>query len=109
MALPTGESYRIVSGGTYFRLPISPFDLDDAVLRRLPRRLLIDLPGPAEREGENTGAMNHVLLIRVVVTEILKILLRDEKVSSDVDLAALAKRTDAFSGSDLKRAHLDCS
>ncbi|OCH95005.1 AAA-domain-containing protein [Obba rivulosa] len=63
-----------------------PFDLDDAVLRRLPRRLLVDLPGEKEREGN----------------EILKILLRDETLSPDVDLKVLAKRTECFSGSDLK-------
>ncbi|TFY81767.1 hypothetical protein EWM64_g2244 [Hericium alpestre] len=61
-----------------------PFDLDDAVLRRLPRRLLVDLPGENERR------------------EILKILLRDEKLAPDVDLQDLAKKTDTFSGSDLK-------
>jgi len=61
-----------------------PFDLDDAVLRRLPRRLLVDLPGEKERE------------------EILRILLRDEKLSPGVDLKALAKRSESFSGSDLK-------
>ncbi|KAJ3513651.1 hypothetical protein NLJ89_g2831 [Agrocybe chaxingu] len=61
-----------------------PFDLDDAVLRRLPRRLLVDLPGEKER------------------AEILKILLRDEKLASDVDIDILAKKADSFSGSDLK-------
>ncbi|KAF8797953.1 AAA-domain-containing protein [Phlegmacium glaucopus] len=61
-----------------------PFDLDDAVLRRLPRRLLVDLPGEQERQ------------------EILKILLRDESLATDVTIEALAVKTDSFSGSDLK-------
>ncbi|CAE6490353.1 unnamed protein product [Rhizoctonia solani] len=61
-----------------------PFDLDDAVLRRLPRRLLIDLPGLEEREA------------------ILRIMLKGEDVAEDVDVPTLAKRTDGFSGSDLK-------
>ncbi|PCH38086.1 AAA-domain-containing protein [Wolfiporia cocos MD-104 SS10] len=61
-----------------------PFDLDDAVLRRLPRRLLVDLPGEKER------------------TEILKIMLRDETLAEDVDFHVLAKKTESFSGSDLK-------
>ncbi|KAI5122057.1 hypothetical protein M0805_006041 [Coniferiporia weirii] len=75
----TRDSNVIVIGATN-----RPFDLDDAVLRRLPRRLLVDLPGEKERG------------------EILKILLRDETLASDVDLSWLAKRTDLFSGSDLK-------
>ncbi|OAX43585.1 AAA-domain-containing protein [Rhizopogon vinicolor AM-OR11-026] len=64
-----------------------PFDLDDAVLRRVPRRLLVDLPGEKEREGK---------------FEILKILLRDETLAHEIDLKALAKKTESFSGSDLK-------
>ncbi|KAK0459644.1 uncharacterized protein EV420DRAFT_278671 [Desarmillaria tabescens] len=73
------DSNVIVIGATN-----RPFDLDDAVLRRLPRRLLVDLPGEKERE------------------EILKILLRHETLDPDVDIKDLAKRTESFSGSDLK-------
>ncbi|BEI80182.1 hypothetical protein CcaverHIS002_0107110 [Cutaneotrichosporon cavernicola] len=61
-----------------------PFDLDDAVLRRLPRRLLVDLPTEEDRKA------------------ILNILLRNEKLASDVDIDAIAKKTEGFSGSDLK-------
>ncbi|KAG8724144.1 hypothetical protein FRC09_000102 [Ceratobasidium sp. 395] len=61
-----------------------PFDIDDAVLRRLPCRLLVDLPGERARE------------------EILKIMLRDDKLGPDVSISELAKQTDRFSGSDLK-------
>ncbi|KAJ5720466.1 uncharacterized protein N7483_008400 [Penicillium malachiteum] len=61
-----------------------PFDLDDAVLRRLPRRLLVDLPNEQERLA------------------ILKIHLKEEQLEPTVDLAELAKRTDLYSGSDLK-------
>ncbi|WWC68925.1 uncharacterized protein I206_102861 [Kwoniella pini CBS 10737] len=61
-----------------------PFDLDDAVLRRLPRRLLVDLPNAEGRKA------------------ILEILLRSENTAEDVDLDKLAQETDGFSGSDLK-------
>lgn len=62
-----------------------PFDLDDAVLRRLPRRLLVDLPTVEDRKA------------------ILMILLRNEKLAADVDIDEIAKKTEGFSGSDLKR------
>ena len=39
----------------------------------------------------------------ITFVEILKILLRDEVLWDDVDLQWLAKRTELFSGSDLKR------
>jgi SpoVK/Ycf46/Vps4 family AAA+-type ATPase len=61
-----------------------PFDLDDAILRRMPRRILVDLPTEEDRLA------------------ILKLLLADEVLDPAVDLASLAKRTNLYSGSDLK-------
>ncbi|KAK4507414.1 hypothetical protein PRZ48_001149 [Zasmidium cellare] len=61
-----------------------PFDMDDAVLRRLPRRLLVDLPVAKDREA------------------ILKIHLKDEQLDGTVDLSKLAEETPLYSGSDLK-------
>lgn len=63
-----------------------PFDLDDAVLRRLPRRLLVDLPLLPDREA------------------ILGILLKGETLDASVSLASLAQQTPYYSGSDLKNA-----
>ena len=61
-----------------------PFDLDDAVLRRLPRRLLVDLPTEKDREA------------------ILKIHLKDEILDESVSLQTIAQNTPFYSGSDLK-------
>ena len=58
--------------------------VDEAVLRRLPRRLLLDLPGEKDRE------------------EILKIHLKAEILDESVSLPQLAKSTPFYSGSDLK-------
>lgn len=61
-----------------------PFDLDDAVLRRLPRRVLVDLPTVADRES------------------ILRIQLKGEMLDESISLKQLAEQTPFFSGSDLK-------
>ncbi|KAF8252381.1 AAA-domain-containing protein [Wilcoxina mikolae CBS 423.85] len=61
-----------------------PFDLDDAILRRLPRRILIDLPTPEDR------------------LEILKIHLAAETLDDSVDLREIADQSSLYSGSDLK-------
>ncbi|GAO14887.1 hypothetical protein UVI_02007260 [Ustilaginoidea virens] len=61
-----------------------PFDLDDAVLRRLPRKILVDLPLKEDRVA------------------ILRLLLRGESLDESVSLEELARRTPYYSGSDLK-------
>ncbi|KAK8087170.1 hypothetical protein PG994_002144 [Apiospora phragmitis] len=61
-----------------------PFDLDDAVLRRLPRKLLVDLPLENDRAA------------------ILRIHLKDEMLADNVSIEELAKKTPLYSGSDLK-------
>ncbi|KAK2978189.1 hypothetical protein RJ640_030362, partial [Escallonia rubra] len=61
-----------------------PFDLDEAVIRRLPRRLMVNLPDAPNR------------------AKILKVILAKEDLSPDVDLDSIASMTDGYSGSDLK-------
>ncbi|KAK6120213.1 hypothetical protein DH2020_046119 [Rehmannia glutinosa] len=61
-----------------------PFDLDEAVIRRLPRRLMVNLP----------DAQNRV--------KILKVILAKEELAPNIDLEAVANMTEGYSGSDLK-------
>lgn len=61
-----------------------PFDLDEAVVRRLPRRLMVNLPDAPNRE------------------KIIRVILAKEELTSDVDLEGIANMTDGYSGSDLK-------
>jgi SpoVK/Ycf46/Vps4 family AAA+-type ATPase len=61
-----------------------PFDLDEAVIRRFPRRLMIDLPDADNR------------------AKILKVILAEEDLAPDFNVEELAAATDGYSGSDLK-------
>jgi len=61
-----------------------PFDIDEAILRRMPRSFMFDLPDEDQRE------------------EILTVLLRGTDCHSSFDVKALAEKTDRYSGSDLK-------
>ncbi|XP_048233684.1 uncharacterized protein LOC8286329 isoform X2 [Ricinus communis] len=78
--LRTKESQRILILGATNR----PFDLDDAVIRRLPRRIYVDLP-----DAENR-------------MKILKIFLAHENLETGFQFDKLANATEGYSGSDLK-------
>ncbi|KAK1314542.1 Katanin p60 ATPase-containing subunit A1 [Acorus calamus] len=78
--LRSKDSQRILILGATNR----PFDLDDAVIRRLPRRIYVDLPDAANR------------------VKILKIFLAQENINSDFKYDELANATEGYSGSDLK-------
>ncbi|KAL9225353.1 hypothetical protein vseg_001291 [Gypsophila vaccaria] len=60
-----------------------PFDLDEAIIRRFERRIMVDLPGIENRE------------------KILKTLLSKEK-AEEMDFKELATMTEGYTGSDLK-------
>jgi SpoVK/Ycf46/Vps4 family AAA+-type ATPase len=61
-----------------------PYALDEAILRRMPRRIMVDLPDTEERLA------------------ILQVTLRHNRVAADVDLQEMAERLDQYSGSDLR-------
>ncbi|XP_050231999.1 uncharacterized protein LOC126680824 isoform X2 [Mercurialis annua] len=78
--LRTKDSQRILILGATNR----PFDLDDAVIRRLPRRIYVDLPDADNRK------------------KILKIILTKENLEPEFPFDKLANATEGYSGSDLK-------
>ncbi|KAL5984717.1 hypothetical protein ACLOJK_041339 [Asimina triloba] len=61
-----------------------PFDLDEAIIRRFERRIMVGLPSVESRE------------------KILRTLLSKEKVDEGLDFMELAVMTEGYSGSDLK-------
>jgi SpoVK/Ycf46/Vps4 family AAA+-type ATPase len=61
-----------------------PFDLDEAVLRRLPRRIMVDLPDVATR------------------TDILTVTLAGNRLGPDVNLTRIAESLEGYTGSDVK-------
>ena len=68
-----------------------PWDLDEALRRRLEKRIYIPLPGPEER------------------AELLRINLQGVDVADDVDMAALAERLEGHSGDDITNICRDAS
>lgn len=78
--LRTKDSQQILILGATNR----PFDLDDAVIRRLPRRIYVDLPNADNR------------------LKILKVILSQECLETDFPFEQLANATEGYSGSDLK-------
>ncbi|KAL3652740.1 hypothetical protein CASFOL_002421 [Castilleja foliolosa] len=61
-----------------------PFDLDEAIIRRFERRIMVGLPSAENRE------------------KILRTVLSKEKVEEGLDIMGLATMTEGYSGSDLK-------
>ena len=57
-----------------------PFDLDEAVLRRLPRRILVDLPDVITR------------------SEIISVTLANNRISPEVNITNLALQLDGYTG-----------
>jgi SpoVK/Ycf46/Vps4 family AAA+-type ATPase len=61
-----------------------PFDIDEGILRRLGRRIMVDVPDIRGREA------------------ILRLHLEGEQLGPDLDLAEIARHTQDYTGSDIR-------
>ncbi|KAG8743504.1 hypothetical protein FRC10_011895 [Ceratobasidium sp. 414] len=80
--LASGEDTRILVLGATNR----PNDIDQAILRRMPKRFAVRLPDIEQR------------------TKILNLMLKSANLIPDFSIRELARKTDGLSGSDLKEA-----
>ncbi|KEF58816.1 uncharacterized protein A1O9_03659 [Exophiala aquamarina CBS 119918] len=87
-ATTTGRPQRILILGATNRIQ----DIDDAILRRMPKKFPVSLPGASQR------------------LKILKIMLKDTKVDvPNLDLEYLSRVMSGMSGSDIKEACRDAA
>ncbi|KAH7906743.1 P-loop containing nucleoside triphosphate hydrolase protein [Hygrophoropsis aurantiaca] len=77
--LLSGSDRILVLGATN-----RPTDIDPAILRRMPKRFAVGLPGTNQR------------------LKILSLMLKDTKLHPDFSVRSLAEQTSGFSGSDLR-------
>lgn len=84
----SGQSQRILVLGATNRIN----DIDDAILRRMPKKFPVYLPNAAQR------------------LKILKLMLKDTKLDqSNIDLPYVARVMDGMSGSDIKESCRDAA
>ena len=85
---PDGSPQRILVLGATNRIG----DIDEAILRRMPKKFAVGLPGPEQR------------------LRIFSLLLKDTKVDKeDFDLELLVRASEGMSGSDIKEACRDAA
>lgn len=84
----SGQAQRILVLGATNRI----HDIDDAILRRMPKKFPIPLPNASQR------------------LKILKLMLKDTSLDqANIDLAYIARIMDGMSGSDIKEACRDAA